>query len=49
VEIVQSQEEVANAHTSYISSLFAYNYAKISLARAIGQSDGVVKDLFKGK
>lgn len=49
VEVVQSQEEVANAHTSYISSLFSYNYAKISLARAIGQSDEVVRDLFKGK
>jgi len=36
VEVVQSQEAVASAHEQYISSLYSYNYAKISLARALG-------------
>src|SRR5581483_8658320 len=36
VEVVQAQEAVASAHANYISSLFSYNYAKISLARALG-------------
>jgi hypothetical protein len=36
VEVVQSQEAVASAHEQYISSLYSYNYAKISLVRALG-------------
>ena len=35
VEVVQAQEQVATANDSYISSLYSYNYAKISLARAL--------------
>jgi outer membrane protein TolC len=49
VEVVQTQEQVASAHESYISSLYAYNYAKISLARALGQAEEGIKDYFKGK
>ncbi|HYL46412.1 MAG TPA: TolC family protein [Candidatus Limnocylindrales bacterium] len=49
VEVVQAQEAVASAHEQYISSLYAYNYAKISLARALGLAEEGVKEFFKGK
>lgn len=49
VEVVQSQEAVASAHEQYISSLYSYNYAKISLARALGVAEQGVKDYFRGK
>jgi outer membrane protein TolC len=49
VEVVQSQETVAGAHEQYISSLYNYNYAKISLARALGTAEVGVKEYFKGK
>ena len=49
VEVVQSQEEVASAHEQYIASLYSYNLAKISLARALGAAEEGVKEYFKGK
>jgi outer membrane protein TolC len=49
VEVVQSQEAVASAHEQYISSLYSYNFAKISLARALGVAEETVKEYFKGK
>ena len=49
VEVVQSQEAVASAHEQYISSLYSYNYAKISLARALGMAEAGVKEYFKGR
>jgi outer membrane protein TolC len=49
VEVVQSQQAVASAHEQFISSLYSYNFAKISLARAIGVAEDAVKDFFKGK
>jgi outer membrane protein TolC len=49
VEVVQSQEIVASAHELYISSLYSYNFAKISLARALGVAEEGVKEYFKGK
>jgi outer membrane protein TolC len=49
VEVVQSQQAVASAHEQYISSLYSYNYAKISLARALGTAEAAVKEFFKGK
>jgi outer membrane protein TolC len=49
VEVVQSQEAVASAHEQYISSLYTYNYAKISLARALGMAEEGVKAYFQGK
>jgi outer membrane protein TolC len=49
VEVVQSQELVASAHEQFISSLYTYNFAKISLARALGVAEEAVKDYFKGK
>jgi outer membrane protein TolC len=49
VEVVQSQEAVASAHEQYISSLYSYNYAKISLVRALGIAEQGVKEYFRGK
>ncbi len=49
VEVVQSQEAAASAHEQYISSLYRYNYAKISLVRALGIAEQGVKEFFKGK
>jgi outer membrane protein TolC len=49
VEVVQSQELVASAHEQYISSLYNYNFAKISLARALGLAEQSVKEYFKGQ
>ena len=49
VEVVQSQEAVASAHEQYISSLYNYNFAKISLARALGLAEEGVKAYFKGQ
>ncbi len=49
VEVVQSQETVASAHERYISSLYNYNYAKISLVRALGIAEAGVQEYFRGK
>jgi outer membrane protein TolC len=49
VEVVQSQEAVAAAHEQYISSLYNYNFAKISLIRALGAGERGVKEYFPGK
>ena len=49
VEVVQSQEAVASAHEQYISSLYSYNFAKISMARALGLAEQGVKEYFKGQ
>jgi outer membrane protein TolC len=48
VEVVQAQEAVASAHENLISSLYQDNYAKISLARALGVAEDGVKEFFKG-
>ena len=39
LDVVQAQESVASANQSYIASLYAYNFAKISLAQAIGVAE----------
>lgn len=49
VEVVQAEEQVATANDSYISSLYNFNYAKISLARALGLGEQSVREYFKGK
>src|SRR6202048_571618 len=49
VEVVQSQEAVSSAHEQYISSLYSYNYAKISVVRAMGIAEQGVKEFFRGK
>jgi len=49
VEVVQSQEAVASAHEQYISSLYKYNFAKISLIRALGAGAQGIREYFPGK
>lgn len=49
VEVVQAEEAVASAHQAYISGLYSYNYAKISLARAMGTAEAGVQNYFKVK
>jgi outer membrane protein TolC len=49
VEVVQSQEQVASAHEQYISSLYNFNLAKISLVRAMGIAEQGVREYFRGK
>lgn len=49
VEVVQSQQAVASANEQYISSLYNYNFAKISLIRALGAGEQGVKEFFTGK
>jgi outer membrane protein TolC len=48
VEVVQSQEAVAGAHEQYISSLYKYNFAKISLIRALGAGAQGLREYFPG-
>jgi outer membrane protein TolC len=40
IEVVQAQEAVATANENYISSLYAYNLAKATLARVVGDAEG---------
>jgi outer membrane protein TolC len=49
VEVVQAQDAVAAADESLISSLYAYDLAKISLARAVGNAEAGVAEYLKGK
>jgi outer membrane protein TolC len=44
VEVVQSQGAVATASENYISSLFAYNLAKATLARSVGAAERRMKE-----
>lgn len=39
VDLVRSRESVASAELDYITSMFAHNVAKLSLARALGKAD----------
>ena len=39
LEVVQAQQSVAAASQSYIASLYSYNFAKMSLAQAIGVAE----------
>jgi len=48
VEVVQAQEQVAVAESDYISNLFSFSLAKLSLARATGQAETEFPSLLKG-
>jgi outer membrane protein TolC len=48
VEVVQAQEQVASAESDYISGLFAYDLARISLARAVGSAEADLPNLLTG-
>jgi outer membrane protein TolC len=49
IEVVQAQESVASADQAYISSLYAFNIAKVQLARAVGIAEQAVKGYLGGK
>lgn len=48
LEVVQSQEAVATADENYISSLYSFNVAKASLARALGMAEVTFKQMMGG-
>lgn len=48
IEVVQAQDSVASAEDSYISSLYSYNVAKISLAKALGTAESGFENYLKG-
>jgi outer membrane protein TolC len=48
LEVVQAQEAVATADENYISSLYRYNVAKASLARALGLAEETLKQMTGG-
>jgi outer membrane protein TolC len=49
IEVVQAQEAVASANESYISSLYAYNVARVELARATGSAEKGFRQYWKEK
>jgi len=49
LEVVQAQEALASANESYISSLYAHNLAKISLAKAVGVAEEGVKQYLQNR
>lgn len=49
IEVIQAQEAVAQASEAYISSLYAHNLAKVSLARALGTAEHSVSQYLGGK
>ena len=49
IETVQAEESVAAANEDFISSLYSYNLAKVTLARAMGVADESMKQLFPEK
>src|SRR4029077_15645072 len=42
-EVVQAQDAVASAQEALISSMYAHNLAKVTLARAVGMTDSNLK------
>jgi len=48
LEVVQAQEAVATADENFISSLYRYNVAKASLARALGLAEEAFKQMTGG-
>ena len=49
IEVVQAQDALATANDAYIASLYSYNLAKISLARATGVAESRFADYLKGQ
>jgi outer membrane protein TolC len=49
IEVVQAQEAVATADENYIASLYQYNLAKASLARALGGAEKLAKEFLGAK
>ena len=49
LEVVQAQEAVTVANENYIQSLFSFNAAMISLARAMGDAETRLSQFVGGK
>jgi len=49
IEVIQAQEAVASANESYISSLYAFNLARVELARATGSAESGFRQYWKEK
>ncbi len=49
LEVVQAQEALAAANENYISSLYSFNLAKASLARAVGGIEGNISRWLTGE
>jgi outer membrane protein TolC len=49
IEVVQAQESLADANDTFIGSLYRYNTAKVSLARAIGFAESNYALYLKGQ
>ena len=49
VEVIQAQESIASADLDHITSLFAHNLAKLTLARAIGHAEDRVLEFLNTK
>jgi outer membrane protein TolC len=49
VQLVQAQEQVTIAEFDYINGVFAYNIAKLNLARAMGRAVDGLPEMFKGQ
>jgi outer membrane protein TolC len=47
LEVVQARETVAHAHENLTASLYAFNVAKLAVARAVGDSATAAKELFR--
>ncbi len=48
VEVVQAQQQESSAESDYVSSLYAFNLARLTLARATGEAETSVGTLFTG-
>jgi len=48
IEVVQAQESVVASNDNFISSLYSYNLAKASLARALGLTPDAFKRFIEG-
>lgn len=46
LEVLEAQEALVAANENYIASLFSFNVAKISLARALGSAESRVPEFF---
>jgi outer membrane protein TolC len=49
VEVVQAQQSLASANDQYITSLYSHNFAKLSLARALGVARTSYQQYLGGK
>lgn len=48
IEVVQAQDALAIANDAYIASLYSYNVAKITLAKATGVAESRYSEYLKG-